>query len=268
MLLHLGKLRQQVDHRRDQHGAGDLIFLDRFTESGWREACKRELARPEDGRREHRGKIRDMEDRRGVEIDAALPISHPVVETLNIRQHVRVRQHHTLRSTGRAAGIYQCQNRIGIVIGRRPGVAGTIQSLLINDQFPRDPNGWRWQKGMPRQPARGCIGKHVINLHHRKACVDRNDDDAEPAACVHPFEVLGTVGKEERQPVAGVEPASCERSSQDHDAVVKLAKSQSAPSDVECGLLGIVPSRSIDGMAIDHLRSTRDCEAALHTRCR
>ena len=52
-----------------------------------------------------------------------------------------------------------------------------------------------------------CIREHSIDLDDRKARIDRNGDDADPAARVHEFEVLGTVGKEECQPVAGVEPA-------------------------------------------------------------
>src|SRR5882757_4701942 len=44
VLLRPGKLRQQVDHRRHQYSVVDLMRLDRLTESGRREAWKRDLA--------------------------------------------------------------------------------------------------------------------------------------------------------------------------------------------------------------------------------
>ncbi len=255
VLLRIGELGEEINHRRNQHGAGDPMFLDRFTESGRREASQRKLTCADNRRREHRGKVGDMEDRRGVEIDAALLILHPVVEIVNIRQHVHVRQHHALRSAGRAAGVYQCQRRVGIVIGSRRVAGRTVQRLLVNQELPRDSSSRRREGGMPHQPARARVLEHLIDLHDRKARVDRNDNDAEPAARVHQFEVLGTIGKEERQPVASVEPAPRERRRQTHDAVVKLAKRQPAPSAVECGPVGIVPGGSIDGVAIDHVCS-------------
>jgi len=105
---------------------------------------------------------------------------------------------------------------------------------------------------MSNEPARACIREDPIDLDDRKTRVDRNDDRAEPAARVHQFEVIGTVGDEKRQPVAGAESPPTESRSHCRHAVVKLAKRQAAFTDVERGLLGIVPSRSIDGMAIDH----------------
>src|SRR5260370_23466704 len=62
-VLRLRELRQQVDHRRDQNGVVDLVLLDRLTESGRSEARKRDLAPSEYRRREHRGKIGDVENR-------------------------------------------------------------------------------------------------------------------------------------------------------------------------------------------------------------
>src|SRR2546422_7209245 len=105
---------------------------------------------------------------------------------------------------------------------------------------------------MSNQPPRACIREDPIDLDDRKARVDRNDDRAEPAARVDQFEVIGTVGNEKRQPVAGAESSSTESRSYCRHAVVKLAKRQAAFTDVERGLLGIVPGRSFEGMAIDH----------------
>src|SRR5260370_39472406 len=106
---------------------------------------------------------------------------------------------------------------------------------------------------MPHQAARACVPKDVIDLHDREARVDRNADDAESAARVNELEVLGAIGKQECQPVTGVEPASGERRRHTHDAAVELAKSEPAVSDVKCGPLGIVPGGAVHRVAIDPL---------------
>ncbi len=46
-----------------------------------------------------------MKKRCRVEMHGPVSVRHPVIEVLNIRQHVGVRNHDTLWVTGRAAGV-------------------------------------------------------------------------------------------------------------------------------------------------------------------
>ncbi len=118
-----------------------------------------------------------MEDGRSVQIDAAFSISYPVVGIMDIRQNVRVRQHHALRSASRAAGVDHCQNRFRVVTDFRSVIIWFRQWFFVNHQLPPGMTTRRSQRGMPHQPERGCVGEYVINLHDRQSCIDRDDDD-------------------------------------------------------------------------------------------
>jgi hypothetical protein len=75
ILFTFRKLCQQVDHRRHKDRVIDPLPLDERAEVGWREARKRDLTCADRRRREYSGKIGDVENRRGMKIDASFPVS-------------------------------------------------------------------------------------------------------------------------------------------------------------------------------------------------
>src|SRR5258708_1734460 len=105
--LGIGKLRQQVDHRGYEDGAGDALLCDGLTKICWCETWQCDLACAARRHRKHRGKVSDVEHRRSVQINAIVATLHPVVETVNIRQHVGMRQRHAFGPPRRAARINQ-----------------------------------------------------------------------------------------------------------------------------------------------------------------
>lgn len=63
----LRKLGEDIDHRRDEHGARNPLPLDRFTKELRAEARNGDLAGATAGCAEHERKIGDVKERRGVQ---------------------------------------------------------------------------------------------------------------------------------------------------------------------------------------------------------
>src|SRR5882724_2881514 len=102
--LCFGKLRQQVQHCRDQHRVGYAFALDQLTETLRAELWNRDLARTESRRCEHRGKVGNVKNRCRMQIDSAFSVSHPITEVVEVRHDVGVSHHDALRPACRATG--------------------------------------------------------------------------------------------------------------------------------------------------------------------
>src|ERR1700758_5059052 len=76
--LCFGHLRQQVQHRRDEHSVRYAFALNQFTESLRTEFRNCDLAHTESRRCEQGGKIRDVKDRCRMQIDTIFAVSHPI----------------------------------------------------------------------------------------------------------------------------------------------------------------------------------------------
>ncbi len=84
---------------------GNLLLGDDFTESLGIEPWQCNLAGAKRRRGEHRRKIGDMKDGGDMKINAALAITHPIIEIMNVRKHIGVRQHHPFGPAGCPARI-------------------------------------------------------------------------------------------------------------------------------------------------------------------
>src|SRR5260370_16074852 len=98
-------MRQEVDHRRHHDRVGNLLIGDDFTESLRAEPRQCNLAGAKGGCGENPREIRDMKDGSDMKINAPLPITHPIIEVMDIRKHIGLLQHYTLWPPGPAAGI-------------------------------------------------------------------------------------------------------------------------------------------------------------------
>src|ERR1700688_1924159 len=103
--LGLWHLRQQIQHRRHEHCVGHAFVLDQLTETLRAELRKRYLTRTESWCSKHGGKISDVKNWCGMQVDTALSISHPIAEVVHVRQDVGVSHHDALRPARRAARV-------------------------------------------------------------------------------------------------------------------------------------------------------------------
>ena len=158
------ELRQQVDHRGDQHGVADALARDRVAEGLRAELRNGDLAGAEPRGREHHRKVRDVEHRRRVQPDAALPILHPGAEVLHGGEDGGVGQHHTLGATGRPAGIDERQDRVRVIdrLGRL--VAPDLELLLIEHHLPGHLSTGLRQRRVSDQASRIGVSEHAIDL--------------------------------------------------------------------------------------------------------
>jgi hypothetical protein len=74
------------------------------------------------------------------------------------------------------------------------------------------------------EAARACVGEHAIDLGSRKPRVQWDRYHSEPAARIHEFDVLGSIWKQNGQPIASLKTVSLQRCSNTRDAILKLAK--------------------------------------------
>ena len=125
-----------IDHRRNQNGVANVLALDSLTEALRTELWNRNLGRTERRRRKHRGKVGDVKDGCGMEKHAALGVSHPVIQMIDIGQNVSVSDHHALGMAGSSARVNKSQNRVRIInyIGRR--IVSSFQGILIEHPLP------------------------------------------------------------------------------------------------------------------------------------
>src|SRR5713226_741580 len=134
--LCFGDLRQQVQHRRHQHRVSYAFALDQVTETFRAELWNRDLARTESRCCEHGWKIGNVKNRCRMQIDAALSVSHPIAEVVDVRQDVGVSHHDALRPTRRAARIDESQNRFRVINRIWAGAVPKIQGLFIEHELP------------------------------------------------------------------------------------------------------------------------------------
>jgi hypothetical protein len=74
------------------------------------------------------------------------------------------------------------------------------------------------------EAARACVDEHAINLGSRKPGVQWDRYHSEPAARIHELDVLGSIWKQNGQPIASLKTVSLQRCSNTRDAILKLAK--------------------------------------------
>src|SRR5258708_4028749 len=80
----VSKLRQEVNHRRHHDRVGNLLIGDDFAESLGIEPWQCNLAGAKRRRGEHRRKIGDMKDGGDMKINAALTVTHPIIEVMHV----------------------------------------------------------------------------------------------------------------------------------------------------------------------------------------
>src|SRR5579859_4931294 len=160
----LRHLRQQVQHRRHEHGVSYAFAFDQLAETLRAELRNRELARTKSRRCEQRGEIGNVKNRCRMEIDAALSVSHPIAEVIDVRQDVGVSHHDALRPARRATGIDESQNRFWVINRIWTGVVPDIQGLFIEHVSPWKLHRWVRERGMPHQPTRFRIKQNLIDF--------------------------------------------------------------------------------------------------------
>src|SRR6266567_4939987 len=173
-----GDLRQQVQHRRHQHRVSYAFALDQLTETFRAELWNRDLARTESRCCEHGWKIGNVKNWCRMQIDAALSVSHPIAEVVDVRQDVSVSHHDALRPARRATGIDESQNRFGVVNRIWAGVVPKIQGVFIEHELPWKLHRRLREQGMPHQPTRFCIKQNSIDFCCGEPCVYRDGSNA------------------------------------------------------------------------------------------
>ena len=144
----------------------------------------RDLARTKSRRRKHERKIDDVKHRRRVKINAAFFVGRPVIEEVDVGQHVGVTHRDTLRVAGRAARVDEGQDRFGVINCIRSWFVGDFQRLLVEHQLPGQPHAGDWQRGVPDQASRARIREHMVDFGGRETRIQRDRDDPQPAASV------------------------------------------------------------------------------------
>src|SRR3984957_12259333 len=91
-----------------------------------------DLAGAECRGREHAGKVRNVEDRSGVQVYPAFGIAHPVVEVVDVSQDIPMRYHDAFRLPRRAAGVDKAQNGLGVVKDLRNWAAANWKGFLVD----------------------------------------------------------------------------------------------------------------------------------------
>src|SRR5713226_6083659 len=150
--LCLGNLRQQVQHRRDEHRVSYAFALDQLTETFRAELWNRDLARTESRCREHGGKVSNVKNRCRMQIDTTFSVSHPIAEVVEVRQDAGVTHHDTLRPARRATGIDESENRSRVIDRIWTGVVPTVQGLVMEGEWPRKLNRTDRCRGRPPPP--------------------------------------------------------------------------------------------------------------------
>src|SRR6266404_4625315 len=88
ILLQLRRLRQHVDHRRHQHGVRDAFALDRFAERLRIKLWNSDLTSAESRRGEHKRKIRDVKNWRGMQVHRTFLKREPEVGVIDVLQNI------------------------------------------------------------------------------------------------------------------------------------------------------------------------------------
>src|SRR6266567_1336329 len=176
--LCFGHLRQQVQHRRDEHRVSYAFTLDQLTETLRAELRKCDLARTESRCCERGGKIGNVKNRCRMQIDTPFPVSHPIAEVVDVREDVGVSHHDALGPARRATGIDESENRFGVINRIWTGVVQNVQGLFIEHELPRKLHRRLREGGMPHQPTRSCIKQNSIDFGCGEPCVYRDGSNA------------------------------------------------------------------------------------------
>src|SRR3954454_382627 len=83
------------------------------------------------------------------------------------------------------------------------------------------------ERRMPDQATWACISENVIEVGTREARVQGHGDDAQPAAGIYQFDVLGPVGKHNGEAVPRGEPLSRQGRGDSRDRIVELPERRS-----------------------------------------
>ena len=70
--------------------------------------------------------------------DAALPVSHPVIEIVNVRPNVRMSQHDALGTPVVPLVYIEGESRVWVVTGARAGAVCSFQRLFVQHHLPED----------------------------------------------------------------------------------------------------------------------------------
>src|ERR1700685_3895037 len=184
MLSRVWELSEQIDHRGHEHGVSHVLSLHHLAENLRAKFRNCDLAGPECRGREHAGKIRDVEDRSGVQVGPAFGVAHPVVEVVDVSENIAMCHHDAFWLPRRAARVDETQNGLGVVKDIRNRIASKWEWFFIDDLLPAQLYAGNSERGMAHDPTRTRIFEHPVDLFRRQAGVYRNGDHREPAARV------------------------------------------------------------------------------------
>src|SRR5580704_19082902 len=132
MLSCVRGLCEQIDHRGHEHGVSHMLSFHCLAESLRAKFRNCDLAGGECWGREHAGKVCDVEDRSGMEVDPAFGVAHPVVEVVDVSKDIPMRHHDAFWLPCRAARIDKPQNGLGVVKDLRSGIAANWKGFLVD----------------------------------------------------------------------------------------------------------------------------------------
>src|SRR6202041_2063804 len=107
-----------------------------LAESLWAEFRNCDLAGAECRSREHAGKVCDVKDRSGVEVDPAFGVAHPVVEVVDVGEDIAMRHHDAFWPPRCAARVDKAQNGLGIVKDLRNRAAANWKRVPVDHLLP------------------------------------------------------------------------------------------------------------------------------------
>ena len=114
----------------------DAFALNRLAERLRIELWNSDLAGAKSRRREHERKIRDVKNRRRMQMHRSFLKREPKVGVIDVLQNICMPDLDAFRPASCAAGVDKGQNGVRIVNWIRKGIALNIQRLLIEDQLP------------------------------------------------------------------------------------------------------------------------------------
>src|SRR4051794_12220986 len=106
------ELRQHIDHGWHQHGVRDAFALDCLEKRLRIELWNRDLTDAKSRRRKHERKIRDVKNRRGMQMHGTFLKREPEVGVIDVLQNICMPDLDAFRPAGCAAGVDECQNGV------------------------------------------------------------------------------------------------------------------------------------------------------------